>query len=538
MSKQIKFGADARQSLLNGVNILADAVCTTLGPKGRNVAIDKRWGPSVIHDGVSVAKEIELENPFENMGANLIKEAASKTNDIAGDGTTTSTCLAQAIVNKGLQNVTAGYNPMIIKKGLELGLNYVVKELEGIKKDIDLKDIDSIKQIATISSADAEIGAIVADCFIKVGKDGLITAQEGNGLGIEIKETFGMEFDSGYLSQYFSTNTETMEATIDKPYVIITDKKISSAQEILPFLEKMVKISKSFVFIADDIDGEALSMLAVNNVRGTFKTIAIKAPAFGDRRKDMLEDLAILTGGKVISEDIGAKFETIEPLDYCGQCDSIVATKDNTKILGGNGDVKERVKFLQTLAKKVTSEYDREKIMERICKLSGGVIVIKVGGTTEVEMRDRLERVKDAIGATKAAIDDGILPGGGVALLRASQILDHVEVECNYPEEKIGLDILKFAIEQPIRKLAENCGEDGGFVLNSLKASVEMGGNKNIGFNAITGEFGDMIEMGIIDPFTVTKSALTNAVSVGMMILTTDVLITESDKKNEIGRDV
>jgi chaperonin GroEL len=344
-----------------------------------------------------------------------------------------------------------------------------------------------------------------------------------------------MEFDSGYLSQYFATNPETMEAKVDKPYVIITDKKISSASEILPFLDKLIKISKNFVFIADDIDGEALSMLAVNSVRGTFKAIAIKAPAFGERRKDMLEDLAILTGGKVISDDLGVKFETIKPEDYCGQCESIVATKDNTKIIGGNGDVKERVKFLKQLSKTLTSEYDREKVIERICKLSGGVIVVKVGGTTEVEMRDKLERVKDAIGATKAAIDDGILAGGGVALIRASQDIDNVKVGCNF-EEQVGIDILKFAIEQPIKKLAENCGEDGGRVLSMLKTWTDQ--ENSIGFNAITGEFGDMFAMGIIDPFTVTKSALVNAVSVGMMILTTDVLITESSKKDEIGRDI
>jgi len=529
MSKQIKFGQDARQSLLNGVNILGDAVCTTLGPKGRNVAIDSKWGgPSVIHDGVSVAKQIELQDPFENMGANLIKESASKTNDSAGDGTTTSTCLAQAIVNKGLQNVTAGSNPMIIRKGLEKGLAVVIKKLEEIKQDIDIKDIDSIKQIATISSADEEIGEIIANAFVKVGRDGLITAEEGNGLGIETKETFGMEFDSGYFSQYFTTNQATMEAKVDNPYLIITDKKLTSIQEILPFLEKLVKITKNIVVIADDVEGEALSALVINKLRGVFNVLAVKAPLFGDRRKDMLEDIAILTGGKVISEDLGLKFDTIDPEEYCGKCDSIVATKDNTKIIGGNGNIEPRIKFLKSLLAKTASDYDQEKINERICKLSGGVIVIKVGGTTEIEMKDKLERVKDAIGATKAAVDEGILAGGGVSLLRASEALN--DIKTDYPEEQVGLDILKFAIEQPIRKLAENCGQDGGFILNTIKAN-----KGDYGFNAITGEFGSMIKMGIIDPFKVTKSALINAVSVGMMILTTDVLITDIGKKeNEL----
>lgn len=517
--KQIKFGAEARKSLLKGVNILADAVCTTLGPKGKNVAIDKKWGtPIVIHDGISCAREIELEDKFENMGASLIKEAASKTNDSASDGTTTATCLAQAIVNKGLQMVEAGSNPMIIRKGLEKGLNILLEELTKLKKDIKQEDY---KQIATISSADETIGEIIANSFIKAGKDGLITAEEGKGMNIETKETFGMEIDTGYLSPYFATNTETMESVIENPYVILTDKKLSSVREILPFLEKLVKLTKDFVIIADDVDNEMLATLVTNKIRGTFNCVAIKAPAFGDRRKEILDDLAILTKGKVISNDLGLKFEEIDPEEYCGRCDSIISTKESTKIIGGNGDVQERVKNLKSQLNKLTSDYEKEKIQERICKLSGGVIVIQVGGNTEVEMKDRLERVKDAIGATKVAIEEGILAGGGTSLLKASYILKDIKL---LGDEQIGIDILKYAVEQPIRKLAENCGEDGGYILNKIKETGQ-------GYNAITGEFGDMVEMGIIDPFKVTKSALTNAVSVGMMILTTDVLITDVPDK-------
>lgn len=519
--KQIKFGAEARKSLLKGVNTLADAVCTTLSPKGKNVAIDSKWGnPSVIHDGVSVAKAIELEDPFENIGAKLIKEAASKTNDSASDGTTTATCLAQAIVNKGLQMVEAGANPMIIRKGLEKGLSIILEELTKLKKDIKQEDY---KQVATISSADEEIGEIIANAFIKVGKDGMVTAEEGKGLKIETKETFGMELETGYISPYFSTNVETMESVVENPYIIITDKKLSSIQEILPFLEKLIKITKNFVIIADDIDGEVLAALVTNKIRGIFNCVAIKSPAFGDRRKEILEDIAILTSGKVISNDLNIKFNEIEPEEYCGKCDSVISTKDNTKIIGGNGDIEDRVKSLKTQFNIAKSDYEKEKIQERICKLSGGVIVIQVGGNTETEMKDRLERVKDAIGATKVAIEEGILAGGGVSLLKASEKLNDIKL---IGDEQIGIDILKYAVEQPIRKLAENCGEDGGYILNKIKETGQ-------GFNAITGEFGDMVKMGIIDPFKVTKSALTNAVSVGMMILTTDVLIVDIPEKKD-----
>ena len=534
MSKQLKFGQDARQSILNGVNTLANAVITTLGPKGRNVAIDKKWGgPTVLHDGVSVAKEIELQDPYENMGAQLVKEAASKTNDAAGDGTTTATVLAQAIVNKGLQNVTAGANPMIVRKGLEKGLKVVIDELDKMKKEIKADDQGSIEQVATISASDPEIGKKIAESMVKIGKDGLITAEEGKGMALETKETSGMEFDQGFLSAYFATNTETMEAVIERPHIVITDKKISSLQEFLPFLEKLVKLTKNIVIIADDIDGEALAALVVNKIRGTFNILAVKAPGFGDRRKAMLEDIAVLTGGMVISEDLGIKFDTAEPDEYCGHADSVTSDKDKTRIIGGAGseaDVKARVSQLRAQLSKTDSDYDKEKFQERIAKLVGGAIVIQVGGATEVEMKERLERVKDAIEATKAAVEEGILPGGGVALLKASLKLDSVKTDS--AEEQVGIDILKYALEQPVRMLAQNSGEDGGYIFNLIKDKVSADSKSDFGYNAATGQMGSMISAGILDPAKVTKSALTNAVSVGQMILTTDVLITDAPEKS------
>jgi len=534
MAKQLKFGADARQSLLNGINILANAVSTTLGPKGRNVAIDKKFGgPTVIHDGVTVAKEIDLEDPYENIGAQLLKEAASKTNDSAGDGTTTATVLAQAIANKGMQVVTSGSNPMLIRKGLEKGLKAILASLDNMKKDIKISDKSSIEQVATISAGDSSIGKIIADAVVKVGKDGLITAEEGKGLELETKETSGMEFENGFLSAYFATNTETMEATIEHPYIVITDKKISSIQDILPFLEKLVKLTKNFVIIAEDIDGEALATLVVNKLRGTFNVLAVKAPGFGDRRKAMLEDIAVLTGGQVISEDLGAKFDTIEPTQYCGQADSVVSDKDKTRILGGMGseaEVKSRVRQLKTQMELSDSDYDKEKMAERIAKLAGGAIVLQVGGATEVEMKERLERVKDAIDATKAAVEEGILPGGGVALLKAISSLNKVEFDND--EEKIGLEILRYALEQPVRKLAANSGEDAGYIVNQIKDAIIKDPKTDYGYNAATGEMGSMIKFGVLDPAKVTKSALINAVSVGTMILTTDVLVTDIPEKN------
>ena len=533
MSKQLKFGSDARQSLLKGINILSNAVVTTLGPKGRNVAIDKKWGgPSVIHDGVTVAKEIELKDPYENMGAQLIKEAASKTNDVAGDGTTTATLLAQAIANKGLQNVTAGANPMMVRYGLEKGLAAVLAELDKMKKEIKINDKDSIENVATISAGSSVIGKKIAEAVVKVGRDGLITAEEGKGLDLESKETSGMEFDNGFLSAYFATNTESMEAEISNPYIMITDKKISSIQDILPFLEKLVKLTKSFVIIADDVDGEALATLVVNKLKGTFSVLAVKAPGFGDRRKAMLEDIAVLTGGKVISEDLGIKFESADPAEFCGRADSVTSDKDKTRILGGAGspeDVKGRVVQLRAQVEKSTSDYDKEKFQERIAKLVGGAIVLQVGGATEVEMKEKLERVKDAIESTKAAVAEGILPGGGVALLKASLVLDTLKADNE--EEKVGIAILKYALEQPVRMLAQNSGEDAGYIFNQIKDAILADPKSDLGYNAATGKMVSMIKSGILDPAKVTKSALTNAVSVGTMILTTEVLITDAPEK-------
>jgi chaperonin GroEL len=541
MAKQLKFGQDARASLLKGVNILANAVATTLGPKGRNVAIEKKWGgPTVLHDGVSVAKEIELKDSYENMGAQLVKEAASKTNDSAGDGTTTSTVLAQAIVNKGLQNVTAGANPMIVRRGLEKALAVVISELDTMKKDIKSDDQASIEKVATISAASEEIGKEIASAMIKVGRNGLITAEEGKGMALETKETSGMEFENGFLSAYFATNTEKMEAVIEKPYIVITDKKISSIQDILPFLEKLVKLTKTFVIIAEDIDGEALATLVVNKLRGTFNVLAVKAPGFGDRRKAMLEDIAILTGGKVISDELGVKFENADPEEYCGHADSVTSDKDKTRIIGGSGskvEIDARVAQIKNvLENKSTSDYDKDSLRQRIAKLVGGAIVIQVGGATEVEMKERLERVKDAIDATKAAIEEGILPGGGVALLKASFALDKVKTDST--EEQVGVDILKFALQQPIRKLALNCGEDPGFVFSKINDSLITDPKSDVGYHAVTGEFISMTKAGILDPVKVTKSALTNAVSVGTMILTTDVLIADIPEKKPATPDM
>jgi chaperonin GroEL len=540
MAKQLKFGQDARQSLLKGVNILANAVATTLGPKGRNVAIEKKWGgPTVIHDGVSVAKEIELKDPYENMGAQLVKEAASKTNDAAGDGTTTATVLAQAIVNKGLQNVAAGANPMIVRRGLEKALAVVIKELDAMKKDIKIDDQASIEKVATISSASEEIGKAIASAVVKVGRNGLITAEEGKGLALEIKETSGMEFDNGFLSAYFATDTEKMEAVIDHPYIVITDKKISSIQDIVPFLEKLVKLTKNFVIISEDIDGEALATLVVNKLRGTFNVLAVKAPGFGDRRKAMLEDIAILTGGKVISQDLGIKFENADPEEFCGRADSVTSDKDKTRIISGAGsnvEINARVAQIRVQVEKSTSDFDKENYMQRIAKLVGGAIVIQVGGATEVEMKERLERVKDAIDATKAAVEEGILPGGGISLLKASFALDKIKTDS--AEEQVGVDILKFALEQPIRKLALNCGEDPGFVLSKVNDALTADSKSDMGYHAVTGEFVSMTKAGILDPAKVTKSALTNAVSVGTMILTTDVLIADIPEKKPAAPDM
>lgn len=528
MAKQIQFSDEARQSLVKGVNILAKAVVTTLGPKGRNVALDKKWGaPNVIHDGVTVAKEIELENPFENMGAQLVKEAASKTNDNAGDGTTTATLLAQAIINIGMKNVTAGANPMILRAGIEKAVAAVVSEVKKMAKPV--KDTD-VAKVATISAQDEKIGMLIADALAKVGKDGVVTVEEGRGLEMEIEYKEGMEFDKGYASAYFVTNPDKMEAEIEDPYILITDKKISALQELLPFLESLVKVSKNLVIIADDIEGEALATLVVNKLRGTFNTLAIKAPGFGDRRKEMLEDIAILTGGTVISEDTGRKFESVT-LEDCGRADKVWADKEIARIIGGKGDqsrLKARIAQIRRAVEETTSDFDREKLQERLAKLSGGVAVINVGAATEVEMKERKERVNDAVAATKAALEEGIVPGGGVALLKARSVLKKLRGSLKATDEQIGVDIVHQALAEPVRAIARNAGADDGWVLNEVEKSKEA----DYGFNAMTMEFGSMIAAGIVDPAKVTRFAIQNAVSVGVMVLTTEALVTDLPEKN------
>lgn len=529
MAKQIKFSEDARQSLIRGVNVLAKAVVTTLGPKGRNVALDKKWGaPNVVHDGVTVAKEIELEDPFENMGAQLVKEAASKTNDVAGDGTTTSTLLAQAIVNAGFKNVTAGANPMILKIGMEKGVEAVIAEIKKMAKTI--KDAD-VAKVATISAQDEKIGTLIAEALTKVGKDGVVTVEEGRGLTMEIEYKEGMEFDKGFASAYFVTAPEKMEAEIDDPYILITDKKISAIADLLPFLEGFVKVSKNLVIIADDIEGEALATLVVNKLRGTFNVLAVKAPGFGDRRKEMLEDIAVLTGGTVISEDTGRKFENVKVED-CGRADKVWADKENCRIIGGKGGkaaLTARIAQIKREREATTSDFDREKLDERLAKLSGGVAVINVGAATEIELKDKKERVNDAVAATKAALEEGIVPGGGVSLIKARQVLVKMRETLTVQDEKTGVDILYQALGEPIRWIAKNAGADDGWVLKT----VEENKAADYGFNAMTMQFGSMLEAGVLDPAKVTRTAVQNAVSVGMMILTTESLVTDLPEKKE-----
>ncbi|OGG26199.1 chaperonin GroL [Candidatus Gottesmanbacteria bacterium RIFCSPLOWO2_01_FULL_39_12b] len=531
MAKQLKFAEDARQKLLVGVNTLAKAVVTTLGPKGRNVALDRKWGaPNVVHDGVTVAKEIELADPFENMGAQLIKEASSKTNDDTGDGTTTATLLAQAIINEGLKNITAGANPMILKHGLEKGTDAVVSEIKKMAKKV--KGKDEITQVATISAADSAIGSLIAEALEKVGKDGVVTVEEGKGLAMEIDYKEGMEFDKGFASPYFVTNPDKMEAELDDAYILITDKKISSVQDFLPFLENFVKVSKNLVIIADEIEGEALATLVVNKLRGTFNALAIKAPGFGDRRKSMLEDIAILTGGKVISEDMGRKLDSVT-IEDCGRADKVWADKENCRLIGGKGDKKlivARVAQIRREIEENTSEFDREKLQERLAKLSGGVAVINVGAATEVEMKEKKERVNDAVAATKAAIEEGIVPGGGVALLRARNILEKVKKELEFADEKTGVEILYKALSEPVRWIAQNAGADPGWVVRKVEEAKEV----DYGFDALTMKFGSMLASGIVDPAKVTRNALQNAVSIGAMVLTTEALITDIPEKKDM----
>jgi len=512
---------------MKGIDVVAKAVVTTLGPKGRNVALDKKWGaPNIVHDGVSVAKEIDLKDPFENMGAQLVKEAADKTNDIAGDGTTTATLLAQKITQSGMKFITANANPMIVKKGIDSAVTAVITELKRRAKPI--KNKEEIEQVATVSAGDPIIGSKIAEALEKVGRDGVVTVEEGKGLTIDIEYKEGMEFDRGYVSAYLVTNPEKMESEVEDAYILLTDKKISSIQEMLPFLEKFVKVSKNLVIIADEIEGEALATLVVNKLKGTFNVLAIKAPGFGDRRKETLEDIAVLTGGVVISEDTGKTFESVEISDL-GQADKVWADKDNARIIGGKGDKKSinaRISLLKHQISDSDSDFDKEKLEERLAKLSGGVAQINVGAATEIELNDKKERVKDAVGATKAAIEEGILPGGEVALLRARAILkgDEALVKGTTKDEQIGIDIVYEALGEPIRYLAINCGEGDGW---SVLKEVEMSKDGDYGYNALTGEYGSMIKFGILDPLKVTRSALQNAASVASMVLTTEALVTD-----------
>ena len=525
MAKQIKYGKDARKALKSGVDQLANAVVTTLGPKGRNVALDKSWGaPQVVHDGVSVAKEITLKDPFENMGAQLVKEASSKTNDVAGDGTTTATLLAQSIINKGfvqLDKKEATANPMILKQGMEKAAEVVVKEIKGMAKEVVADDVE---KVATISAQDTTLGKLIAQALKKVGKDGVVTVEEGRGTEVSVDYKEGMEFDKGYASAYFATNTDRMIAEVDNPYILITDKKISNLEEMLPFLESLIKVSKNLVVIADDIDGQALATLVLNKLKGTFNALVVKAPGFGDRRKEMLNDIAILTGGTVISEDTGKKLDTVT-LEDCGHADKVWADKESTRIIGGKGDkeaLKSRVAQIKNSIETVTSDFDREKLQERLAKLSGGVAVINVGASTELEMKEKKERVIDAVAATKAALEEGIVPGGGVTLLRARDAITKLLKELTVTDEKVGAKILFDALEEPLSWIAKNAGADSSAVLR--KVAAQKG---DYGFNVVTMKFGSMLKDGIVDPAKVTRSVVQNAVSVGMMVLTTEALVTD-----------
>ena len=530
MAKQIIFTEEARAKLKRGVDILAQSVSTTLGPKGRNVALDKKYGaPTITHDGVTVAKEVELADPFENMGAQLLKEAATKTNDIAGDGTTTATVLAQIIVHEGLKNVAAGANPMLIKQGIEKGVDAIVESLKKMSVSVDQKD--QIAQVATISAQDSEIGNLIAEVMEKVGKDGVITVEESKSLHFETEYVEGMEFDRGYISPYFVTDSAAMQSEIKDPYILIYDKKISAAQDIIPLLEKLVQRGKrELVIIAEDVDGEALATLVLNKLRGMLNVLAIKAPGFGDRRKAMLEDIAILTGGTVITEEMGRKLEGASVEDL-GRAGKVVSTKDDTTIIDGAGDdtsIASRCDVIRAEIANSTSDYDKEKLNERLAKLAGGVAVIRVGAATETELKEKKHRVEDALSATRAAVEEGIVPGGGVALLRSISALDAVKMDNH--DAQVGVNILKRALEEPIRRIVGNAGQDGGVVVREVRA---MKDKKFYGYDVMTGEYVDMIKAGIIDPVKVTRGALQNAASIASMILTTEALITDIPEKKD-----
>ena len=528
-AKKIIYGEDARQKLKAGVDALTKAMSVTLGPRGGNVGLDKSWGtPQVVHDGVTVAKEVELEDKFENMGAQIVKEAASRTNDVAGDGTTTSVILAQAIVESGLKNISTGTNAMILRKGLEFASDVVVEEIKKLSKKISSKEEKT--QVATISAQNAEVGKLIAEAMEKVGNEGVITVEESKGFELELEYKEGMQFDKGYASPYFVTNPEKMEAMIDDPYILLTDTKISNMQDLLPMLESLVKVSKNLVIVADDVDGEALATLVVNKLRGVLNVLAVKAPGFGDRRKAMLEDIAVLTGAALISEEMGRKLDSTKVEDL-GRADRIISDKDNTTIVGGKGDQNEihkRVKQIGTQVEQTTSDYDKEKLQERLAKLSGGVAVVKVGAATEAELKELKLRVEDAVNATKAAVEEGIIPGGGITYLKAREALSGLQLS---GDEATGAKILYEALERPIRILVRNAGVDDGRILAEIERKWEDEKNPNIGFNVLTLDYADMVKDGIIDPAKVARSALQNAVSAAIMILTTECLVTEAPKK-------
>ena len=528
MAKQIIFGEEARKSLKNGVDTLTDAIRVTLGPRGRPVALDKKWGaPSVLNDGVSIAKEIELPDPFENMGAQLVKQAATKTNDQCGDGTSTSTIIAQAIINEGFKNIAAGADSMALKRGIDKGVETLV---DGLKKmSIPVAGKEQVAQVAAISAIDQDIGNLIADVMEKVGKDGVITVEEGKGLQFETEFVEGMKFDRGYISPYFITNAEQMRAELEDPYILITDKKISAINDILPALEKIVQFSKNLVIIAEDVEGESLATLVVNKLRGTLSPLALKAPGFGDRRKAMLQDIAVLTGGTVISEEVGRKLDSVTVEDL-GRARRVIADKDNTTVVEGKGETKDieaRIKQIRAEIDISTSDYDKEKLQERLAKLAGGVAVIKVGGATETELKEKKHRVEDALSATRAAVEEGILPGGGVALLNALSSLKKLKLE---GDEATGLNILKRALEEPLRCIAENSGREGSVVINAIRGS-KLG----IGYDAFKDDLGvNMVERGIVDPLKVTRSALQNGASIATMILTTECLVTDIPEKEKM----
>jgi chaperonin GroEL len=524
MSKLLKFDEDARRRLEAGVNKLADAVKVTLGPKGRNVVLDKKFGaPTITNDGVSIAKEVELEDPFENLGAQLVKEVATKTNDIAGDGTTTATVLAQALVREGLRNVAAGASPMSLKRGIEKAVAAAVEALQAMSKDVDGKE--EIANVAAISAADMSIGRVIADAFDKVGKDGVITVEESNTFGMDLEFVEGMQFDKGYISPYFVTDPERQEAVLNEPYILLTQSKIGSVQDILPLLEKVIQTGKPLVIIAEDVEGEALATLVVNKIRGTFTSVGIKAPGFGDRRKAMLQDMAILTGGQVISEEVGLKLDGAT-LDLLGKAAKIIVTKDNTTIVDGAGErseVEGRIKQIKTEIDNTDSDWDREKLQERLAKLAGGVALIKVGAATEVELKEKKHRIEDAVSATRAAIEEGIVPGGGTALLRSRPAVKAV-VDGLTGDEATGARSVFTALEAPARLIADNAGLEGAVMVQRIEAA-----KGNTGLNAATGELVDLVKAGVIDPAKVTRAALQNAASIAALLLTTEVLVV--DKK-------